>query len=226
MKQQAGSEGKRTAAQVTRDYIGSRPALRQILLNGLINHSALARRIMEEEGQTNEEAVTSALRRLVQEEAEQRVTEGRDEAINDLLSDSNLNMKNKIASITAKGEWLVLARLEKLFKGLLGQRVLLQVILGTEGLTIITEEKMVDDIVKVLGSEHVLKVRKGLAEVAVRCPPRIEDTPGVVAHLSDLLSQRGINVVEMVSCYTDVIFIVEERDIMESYEILGRRFHS
>jgi hypothetical protein len=216
-------DGKMTAAQVTRDYIKTRPVLRKILLSGLINHSALARKIMEEEGQTNEEAVTAALRRLVQEL--EKEAEGRDEAVNELISDSSLNMKNKIAAITAKGEWLVLARLEKLFKGLLGQRVLLQVILGTEGLTIITEEKMVDDIVTALGSEHVIKVRKGLAEVAVRCPPRIEDTPGVVTHMSDLLSQRGINVVEMVSCYTDIIFIVDEKDIMEAYDILGRSFH-
>jgi hypothetical protein len=217
------SDGKRTAAQVTRDYVKARPALRQILIKGLINHSALARRIMDEEGQTNEEAVTAALRRLVHDLEKEAVD--RDEAINSLLMDSSLNMKNKIASITAKGEWLVLARLEKIFKGMLGQRVLLQVILGTEGLTIITEDKIVEDIVNVLGSEHIIKIRKGLAEVAVRCPPRIEDTPGVVTHLCDLLSQRGINVVEMVSCFTDVIFIVDEKDIMEAYEVLGRRFH-
>ena len=97
-------DGKRTAAQVTRDYIKTRPVLRKILLSGLINHSALARKIMEEEGQSNEEAVTAALRRLVQEL--EKEAEGRDEAINELISESSLNMKNKIAAITAKGEWL------------------------------------------------------------------------------------------------------------------------
>lgn len=218
-----GKDGKRSAAQVTRAYVDGRPALRNMLCRGLINFSALARQIMEEEGVTNEEAVTAALRRHVHEIDEE--AKDHDEDIKRLLAESSISMKNKIASVTAKGEWLILARLEKIFKGLLGQRVLLQVILGTEGLTIITEENRVPEIVEALGKEYVIKTRKGLAEVAVRCPEKIEDTPGVVSYLSNILSQKGMNVVEMVSCYTDVIFIVEEEDIIQAYEILGGKIH-
>ena len=141
---------KKSAAQVAREYLEARPALRKILLRGLINQAALARTIMEDEGQTNEEAVTTALRRFVQEKGAS--AEGQDEAIRNLLSSSSLNMKNRIASITAKAEWQVLTRLEGLFKGLVGEKVLLQLTLGTEGITIITEDKVVDEIVNALGN--------------------------------------------------------------------------
>jgi aspartokinase len=100
----------------------------------------------------------------------------------------------------------------------------MQFILGTEALTIITEENNVEFIVTSLGKEHVIKTRRGLAEVAVVCPPKIEVTPGVVTHLSSILSHNGINVVEMASCYTDVIFIVDEKDMTRAYEILSRGF--
>jgi aspartokinase len=214
--------GKRSAAQVTREYVEKRPVLKQMLLKGLINHSALARVIMDEEQLTNEEAVTAALRRHVSEVGAE--VAGPDESLRALLSESSINMKNKIASITVKGDWQVLARLEKAMKGFLGQKDLMQFIQGTESLTIITEENNVDQIVSAIGKEYVIKTRKGLAEMAVVCPPKIETTPGVVTHLSSLLSQNGINVVEMASCYTDVIFIVDEKDMMRAYDILGRGF--
>jgi len=217
-----GKNEKPSAAQVTREYVEKRPVLKQMLLKGLINHSALARVIMDEEGLTNEEAVTAALRRHVVEVG--AIIAGPDEAIRTLMAESSINMKNKIASITVKGDWQVLARLEISMKGFMGQKDLMQFILGTEALTIITEENNVDFIVSSIGKEHIIKTRRGLAEVAVVCPPKIEVTPGVVTHLSSILSHNGINVVEMASCYTDVIFIVDEKDMMRAYEILDKSF--
>ena len=217
-----GKNGKRSAAQVTRHYVEDRPVLKRMLLKGLINHSALARVIMDEEQLTNEEAVTAALRRHVSEVGAEVV--GPDEAIKTLLSESRLNMKNRIAIITVKGDLQVLARLENAMKGFMGQKDLMQFILGTEALTIITEEVDVDHIVTAIGKEYLIKTRHGLAEVAVVCPAKIEQTPGVVTHLSSLLSQNGVNVVEMASCYTDVIFIVEEKDMMKAYDVLDHSF--
>ena len=62
---------------------------------------------------------------------------------------------------------------------------------------------------------------------ANRCPENAKDWDRprsfpCVSHLSSLLSQHGINVVEMVSCYTDVIFIVEDKDTVPAYEILRK----
>jgi aspartokinase len=219
-----GKNGKKSAAQVTRQYVEDRPVLKNMLLKGLINHSALARVIMDEEHITNEEAVTAALRSHVCEVGAEIA--GPDDAIRTLLAESRLNMKNRIASITVKGDLQVLARLEKAMKGFMGQKDLMQFILGTEALTIITEEVDVEHITTALGKEFIIKTRHGLAEVAVVCPTKIEQTPGVVTHLSSLLSQNGVNVIEMASCYTDVIFIVEEKDMMKAYDVLGHSFRS
>ena len=217
-----GKNEKRSAAHVTRQYVEDRPVLKTMLLKGLINHSALARIIMDEEQLTNEEAVTAALRRHVSEVGAE--VAGPDEAIRTVLSESSINMKNRIAIITVKGDLQVLMRLENAMKGFMGQKDLMQFILGTEALTIITEEVDVDHIVTAIGKEYIIKTRHGLAEVAVVCPAKIEQTPGVVTHLSSLLSQNGVNVVEMASCYTDVIFIVEEKDMMKAYDVLDHSF--
>jgi aspartokinase len=211
---------KKSTAKLTREYIESRPALRSILMRGLVNYTALARNMIEERGTGNEEAIVVALRRYVQESGGEGALP--DQAVMALLARSNLHMKTKISRITARNDWLIMARLEQVFRKLMASRVLLQIILGTEGITIITEHTAYKEIMDVLETEHVLRTRKDLAEIAVRCPEEIEDTPGVVAHLASLLAFHGINVVEMVSCYTDIIFIVEDKDTVRAYEILQK----
>ena len=211
---------KKSTAQMTRDYIESRPALRNVMLQGLVNYSALARTMMDEMGGGNEDAIVVALRRYVMEAGGEGKAALPDEAIMKILAESSLTMKTRVARITVRNDWVIMSRLEPIIRRLLASRVLLQIILGTEGITIITEHEAYKEITNVLAGEPVLRTRNGLAEVAVRCPMKIEETPGIVAHLASLLAYHGVNVVEMVSCYTDVIFIVEEADTMRTYALL------
>jgi hypothetical protein len=73
-----------------------------------------------------------------------------------------------------------------------------------------------------LGKENILIERKGLAEISVTSPRTIEETPGIIAYLSSALAANGINIVETVSCYTDTIFILEEKDILKGFEVLNK----
>jgi len=161
-----------------------------------------------------------ALRRYVMEAGGEGKAAMPDEAIMKILAESSLTMKTRVARITVRNDWVIMSRLEPIIRRLLASRVLLQIILGTEGITIITEHEAYKEITNVLAGEPVLRTRNGLAEVAVRCPVTIEETPGVVAHLGSMLAYHGVNVVEMVSCFTDVIFIVEEADTMRTYALL------
>jgi len=211
---------KKSTAQMTREYIESRPALRNVMLQGLVNYSALARTMMDEMGGGNEDAIVVALRRYVMEAGGEGKAALPDDAIMKILAESSLTMKTRVARITVRNDWVIISRLEPIIRRLLASRVLLQIILGTEGITIITEHEAYKEITNVLAGEPVLRTRNGLAEVAVRCPVKIEETPGVVAHLGSMLAYHGVNVVEMVSCFTDVIFIVEEADTMRTYALL------
>ena len=190
------------------------------MLQGLVNYSALARTMMDAMGGGNEDAIVVALRRYVMEAGGEGKAAMPDEAIMKILAESSLTMKTRVARITVRNDWVIMSRLEPIIRRLLASRVLLQIILGTEGITIITEHEAYKEITNVLAGEPVLRTRNGLAEVAVRCPVTIEETPGVVAHLGSMLAYHGVNVVEMVSCFTDVIFIVEEADTMRTYALL------
>ena len=52
--------GSKSAAQLSRDYIDTHPSIKDAIKLGLINYSALTRKIMQDLGISNEEAVLVA----------------------------------------------------------------------------------------------------------------------------------------------------------------------
>ncbi|MFQ6105463.1 MAG: ACT domain-containing protein, partial [Candidatus Hydrothermarchaeaceae archaeon] len=51
-------------------------------------------------------------------------------------------------------------------------------------------------------------------------PEEIAETPGVIAYLAGMLALEGINVVEMMSSYTETSFIVEEKDALKTIKVI------
>ena len=50
---------------------------------------------------------------------------------------------------------------------------------------------------------------------------RRESTSGVVAFITSLLAEYNINVVELLSCYTETILVVNKSDALVSYKLLS-----
>ena len=49
---------------------------------------------------------------------------------------------------------------------------------------------------------------------------QIETTSGVISYLYSLLGENNINILETLSCWTDTIFLVEEKDLSRVMEFL------
>jgi aspartokinase len=50
---------------------------------------------------------------------------------------------------------------------------------------------------------------------------RIETTPGVVSFIYGLLSDNGINVQEEMSCWTDLMIIIDEKNAAKAMRVLS-----
>lgn len=211
-------EGKRSIADLTREYIDTRPSVRDCLALGVMNYTLLARKIMGELGLKNEEAVTVACRRY-QMELEKK--EAHQSAIQTLLAESAIELKNKVAVLVLKGDYDVVEALMGVLPKLMLGRGLMQVIMSHESVTIITEEKKLDEIFKIVDKKDVDRQTKDLAQIIVKSPVKIEEVSGVLAYLSGILAEYGINIVEAYSCYTDTVFIVSEKEVMRAYDILS-----
>ena len=213
---------KESVAERTRAYIDAHPSVKDCIAKDLINYSSLARMIMKDLEIKNEEAVMIACRRYAQKLA-RKDHEGE---ILSILADSRLEVKTKICIVTASNDWAVLQRLERLFAKLINQKALMQVIQGAQAITIIADEKLRSEVVTEVGEGNVLKVREDLVEITVKSPQRIGETSGVFSYLASNLAEQGVNIVETVSCYTDTIFIVHEKDMIPAYSLLSNLLES
>ena len=208
---------KLSAAELTRRYIDRHPSIRDCISKDLINYSSLARLIMKDLGIKNEEAVLAASRRYAMKLAKTNF-EGE---ILRLFEESRLELKTRISIVIAKNEWIVLRNLEEVVRKILAEKSTMQVLQGTNGITVISEDKHLPVIVKAIGDDHVISIKENLAEITVKSPSRIEETPGAFVYVTQMLSEQGINLVEAVSCYTDTIFIVSREDMMRAFDILS-----
>jgi hypothetical protein len=213
---------KESIAEKTRVYIDSHPSIKDCISKDLINYSSLARQIMKDLEIKNEEAVMIACRRYAQRLSKK----DHEKDILKIIGNSRIEVKTKICSVTAKNDWTVLHKLELVFVKLINEKAIMQVIQGTQAITIIADEKLKNDIINTVGKENILRVRPDLVEISVKSPEKISDTSGVFSFLADNLAENNVNVAETVSCYTDTIFIVDEKDMIPAYSILSKVIES
>lgn len=192
-----------------RSYLDAHPPLGDALRLGIANHSAVARRVADELGIDRVEGVVAACRRYPKGRAEAH----RDAGIHRVLRKSRIETRTKVAAITLTQGADVLQRLGDVVEELLDENSLCRVIQVSRGTVVLVDEDSVPRVHRVLREGQVIGVRKSLVEVAVTGPESIEETPGLLRHLTGILSSQGINIVEALSCYTDTIFLLHQEDL-------------
>ncbi|MDR0509251.1 MAG: ACT domain-containing protein [Candidatus Methanoplasma sp.] len=219
----SNSVSKESLAERTRAYIDAHPSVKDCIAKGLINYSSLARMIMKDLDVDNEEAVMIACRRYA---GRLNTTSDHELSILRILKDSRLEMRTKTCIVTAKNDWTVLHKMDNLFKDLWNENSIMQCVQSASAVTIIADSMLRERIVDTVGRFNIIKIRENLVEIAVKSPEKIVDTSGVIAYLITNLSDAGINIEETVSCHTDTIFIVGERDMINAYSVLTKCIQS
>src|SRR5213079_2888343 len=200
-------------AREVRDYIAGHPSVSDALKMGIVNYSALARKISKELGIRQKEAVLAACRRYPVE----KLRGYSEDAVRRMIQ-----RRTKVATITVIEGVDVLQRLGDVVEELLDENRVCRLIQVSQGTVIIVDDDSVSRVTKKLRSEHLIGVTRGLVEIDVTSPETIEKTPGLLAFLSGALASRGINIIEEMSAYTDTIFLLERKDMTRAMEVLAQ----
>ncbi|MBU0661962.1 MAG: ACT domain-containing protein [Candidatus Diapherotrites archaeon] len=204
--------------KATEDYIRAHPVIKECLAKGLVNYSALARLIATELGiekQGSFDAVLVACRRYAEKAGAEKGLEGK---IIKLLKKSKFGMKNKITVVIFGGRAPV-AKLTEFAAKITENGEPFHMIQGSNSVTLITSEDFLEDI-KGKFSPFIESSRTGLVEIVLKSGKEIETTPGVVAYVTSLLAERGINILETMSSWTDTLFVIDEKDAAKAMEAL------
>lgn len=204
-------------AQVVREYIDTHPSIKDCLVDGLVNLSALSRRIMKDKQISQMEAVLVAARRY-----EATAPRHNERQIRQTLAKSRVEVTSKMAILTLRNDWQIYGKLQTFLRRALSEGHVPKVVQGSKGITLITDENTAKMVEEEMGRQNLITFDKGLVELAVTSPESIRETPGIMAYLYGNLSANGINVIETMSCYTDTIFVVGPQDMMRAFDILNK----
>jgi aspartokinase len=192
------SDRTKSVAQLVRETIQMRPSLLDALNMKIVNYSALARILQGELGEGSIEAVKAAVIRVSDEIASDRKL--REEAVQSILKESKVRLQDKIA--------VVISPLKLDIPHIVTAHLTDQYVYVVDQTTI--EEELEDPV----------KVQSNLVALILLSPPRVENTPGFVAFITQLLASRNINIVEFISCSTNTIIILDSQDALKAFSLL------
>lgn len=197
--------------------LDNNPSIRRCMSQGLINTTALAKHILKEKKiDATLDAVSSAIRRYKLE----RYDEIFDTA-NRIVSFGELSTKSKLANIAVIKDSEIQGLLPKLFSIIQFNRGdVLRIIQADEAIKILVNEKNLDKVKDLLPKKKIIKIDRNLAELNIHLHPEAVKTPGIISVISNELSMNNINVMEFMSCVPEMLWFVQEKDILKAYSVL------
>ena len=196
--------------KIAEDYVSGHPSIADCLRKRLLNYSALSRQVLREHklGSEHFDAVLIACRRYAYKIRRQQP---REDAIRTIIARNKVEVRNKIivAVLEKPGVFGDLLELEKKARTA-GE--LFYIIEGSATVTLVTVEDFADHV-QARFKDSIAKLKSGLALVMIRSPREIETVSGVLSFMTTLFAERGINILENMSCWTDTLFVIEEKDV-------------
>ena len=193
-----GSDRTKSVAQLVRETIQMRPSITDALKMQIVNYSALARMLQTEIGEGSLEAVKAAIIRISEElETKKGLQE---EKVLSILRKSVVRLQDKIAVIISPKEleipYIVTAYLTDSYVYVVDQTLL--------------KEK----------PPEFAQLKSNLVALILISPPVVESTPGFVAFLTSLLASREINIAEFISCSTNTVIVLDQKDALNAFSLL------
>jgi len=212
-------ERRESVADETRRYIEGRPSIRDCLRYDIVNFTALARRIRAETGLPSQEAIEIACRRYRRQQPDDPT---QDEMLRSVLRSSHIEIRTHVAVISVRGDFPFPER-TVVTSGEIGTKRdrLVQLFQGSGAATLLCGEETLASVLLTIPRTSILNVQRRLSVVSIRSPEEVMATPRVLGFLAEAIGRAGINCVEIVSVYTDTLFVVRVPDAVRVFEILS-----
>ncbi len=199
-----------SVTKLAEEYISNHPSVKDCLKNDLINFSSLSRQIASELDlnlKKNFDAILIACRRYQRKLKKEEILESK---ILKILKNSKIEIKNKVIAVVLEKD-VFFGTLQNLEKEIKKRKEIFRIIEGASAITVITTEEFLESIRKYFKNKIIVE-NTNLAEITIKSPKEIEEVPGTYAYLCSLFGENNINIVETLSCWTDTIFLVDEKD--------------
>jgi len=210
-----------TISHLVKKIVNDKPFLQEALAQKIISYGNLAEqltpKIEEELGKSiKHSAVVMALRRYSDELKDLH------EKVKPFDYRSEIVMKTNICDINAVKSPALVNKLNKLYSIVDFEKGdVLNIIVGNFEISIVTNEKYKDDVIKFLKGEKILNKESNLVALTIRFgSSEFFNTPGVVFTIIRKLAWENINIYEIVSTMTELTLILDKKNSMKAYDAL------
>ncbi len=211
-----------TVPEVVEKIIVNSPLLEEALYEGLINYSSLARKIKPDVQKklmknVQEGAILMALRRLSKKLKPNPSLKKILQSNPDLIVRSNL-----VECVIANTNFTVEMHKELLAFAEEQENYFMTITEGVYETTIIASQELYGKIKATLTNENIIKELLNLSSITIRLPQNNIYTPGLYYFFLKALAWEGINLVEVVSAYTEFTVILEDREVDRAFSVLKK----
>ncbi len=204
------------------EIIQTQPFIEEGLSRGIINYSAYAREIRPEIEKklyksVKEGAIVMALKRI-----SEKLTKSNAQPQNK-LNLTNLTVRSNLTELTFNNSASLIDKQRELFSQLSKEKdVFCAVSQGIRETTFISDSKARSAIEKIFSTESMLSVIKNLSSITIHLPKEVVETPGVYYQILKMLAWEKINIVEVISTYTELTIVFEDKNVDKAFSTLKK----
>lgn len=207
-----------TVSSAIKEIVDSKPMLYEAISQGIVNYANLAEALKPEielmvGDKIASPAVVMALRRYA--ERMKPVAEKKQP----FTTKSEIVMKTGLMDMTYVKTPALLSKMKKLYELLDHDKGdTLNIIQGNYEITIVINDKYKKDVLDLLEGEKLLNQEKELVSFTMSFSKGFFYAPGIIAKVTRTLAWENINIFEIISTMTELIFILSSKDAMRAYK--------
>ena len=203
------------------EIIQSYPFIEEGLSKGIVNYSAFAREIKPQIEKrlykdVKEGAIVMALKRISEKLSKKRSKESN-------INLTDLTVRSNLSEYTFLNSETLPKKISELFSQILNEKdILCALSEGVRETTFIVSSGLTNKIEKIFDQEKLVAKFYNLSSITIRLPKEVVYIPGVYYQILKRLAWENINVIEVLSTYTELTVIVENKDVDQAFSTLKK----
>ncbi|MGE0087904.1 MAG: aspartate kinase [Bacteroidales bacterium] len=213
-----------TISQAVETIINQRVFILDLLNEGLVNYSALAKNIKPDlesmlNKKVNEGAIVMSLRRFFSANKIQNTAklEKLVKKLGDIIVRSNLadyTFKNSDTLLKKQKKLIAILSAKKDFFYTLSQ--------GVYETTFVLSDIASKEIPDIFEGEKLISYNSGLSSITIKLPAENTEQPGLYYYIFKRIAWEGINVLEVISTTNEFTLILKDKDIDRAFSVIKR----
>ena len=214
-------ENKQTS-DLVKEEIEKDLYLLELLKEGLVNYSALSRKLYEpikkKNAKATVESISISAKRYVSKISKIQISK----TVKIIIASSQLSTRNDLVHLTYKKDKAIFDKIITISKKIeWNQEDLFLMNQGSGEITIIIDKKNVS----LFSDFPSIEKRENLSIILIKeafdkNTEKSINVPGIYSYFINQLSRRGVNIVEIISTYSQLTLVFDSGDLMKAYTIL------